>query len=166
MSAAPELKLLPPGSIPLALEKAERYRLLNEPQEAESICSDILRVDPQNREARIALLLSLTDQFPTVGLERARQLLAGLGDPYAQAYYAGVIDERWGKAQQRPGGGYSHAESWVREAMTFYAQAEKLSPPGVSDAVLRWNACCRFLQTLKHDAEAGEDHSGDDAPLR
>jgi len=44
-----ELKTLSPESVPRALAKAERYRLLNEPVEAESICLDVLAVDPQSR---------------------------------------------------------------------------------------------------------------------
>jgi hypothetical protein len=37
-----KLKVLRTGAIPAALERAERYRLLNEPTQAESICLDIL----------------------------------------------------------------------------------------------------------------------------
>jgi len=48
-----ELKRLHKDAIPAALEKAERYRLLNEPGEAESICLDILAVDPDNQRALI-----------------------------------------------------------------------------------------------------------------
>ena len=58
-----ELKPLSKSAIPAAIQKAERYRLLNEPQEAESICLDILAIDPDNREAPVVLLLALTDQF-------------------------------------------------------------------------------------------------------
>jgi hypothetical protein len=49
-----ELKQLHKDAIPAALEKAERYRLLNEPGEAESICLDILAVDPDNQRAVIS----------------------------------------------------------------------------------------------------------------
>ena len=59
----PELKQLHKDAIPAALEKAERYRLLNEPGEAESICLDILAVDPDNQRAIITLLLAFTDRF-------------------------------------------------------------------------------------------------------
>ena len=60
-----ELKPLHPDAVQAALARAERYRLLNEPSEAESICLDILAVEPDNQPARIMLLLSLTDQFDT-----------------------------------------------------------------------------------------------------
>jgi len=58
-----ELKHLSPEAIPAALEKALRYRLLNEPAEAESICHDVLTIDPENQEALVMLLLAITDRF-------------------------------------------------------------------------------------------------------
>ena len=58
-----ELKHLSAAAIPRALEKAERYRLLNEPWEAESICLDVLSVEPQNQQALVMLILALTDAF-------------------------------------------------------------------------------------------------------
>ena len=58
------LKPISHDSIETALAKAERYRLLNEPHEAESICHDILAIDPANRQARISLVLALTDEIP------------------------------------------------------------------------------------------------------
>ena len=48
-----ELKPLSHEGIPAALEKAMRYRLLNEPGEAESICHDVLRIDPDNQQALV-----------------------------------------------------------------------------------------------------------------
>ena len=58
-----KLKPLSKEAVPAALEKANCYRFLNEPVEAESICLDILEVEPENQQAIITLLLSLTDQF-------------------------------------------------------------------------------------------------------
>ena len=58
-----EFKVLSLDAVPRALEKAVRYRLLNEPSEAESICLDVLEVDPDNEEAIATLVLALTDQF-------------------------------------------------------------------------------------------------------
>ena len=60
--------------LPAALQKAERYRLINDPTSAESICLDVLTVDPENRQALMTLLLAITDQFgeaPTDGVRRA-----------------------------------------------------------------------------------------------
>ena len=43
-----ELKRISQAALPAALAKAERYRLLNEPEQAESICRDVLAVEPKN----------------------------------------------------------------------------------------------------------------------
>ena len=58
-----ELKSLHKDAIPGALAKAERYRLLHEPWQSESICQDVLRIDPENEQALVTLILALTDQF-------------------------------------------------------------------------------------------------------
>ena len=58
-----ELKKMSREGIRRALGKVERYRLLNEPWEAESICQDVLQAEPDNQEALISLLLAMTDQF-------------------------------------------------------------------------------------------------------
>src|ERR1700758_4483567 len=100
----PELKQLHKDAIPAALEKAERYRLLNEPAQAESICLDILAVDPDNREAMILLLLSLSEQLTEnvpENLDRAWSLLQRLGDEYLQAYYQGILLERQARVYMR-----------------------------------------------------------------
>src|SRR5262245_64203572 len=88
-----KLKRLSALAIPAALERAERYRLLNEPTQAESICLDILEVDPKNQSALILLLLSLTDQFGDshFPIERALALLPRLSNEYHQMYYQGEI---------------------------------------------------------------------------
>ena len=115
-----ELKPISKEAIPAALAKAERYRLLNEPREAESICRDVLSVDPGNREALVGLLLALTDQFGRdfdVDIQAARMLLPDLPTAYEQAYYAGVICERWGKALLAQGMPGQIAHDWFREAV-------------------------------------------------
>jgi len=53
-----QIKPLSKENIPAALEKAERYRLLNEPMPTESICLDILEADPENQKAIVTLLLA------------------------------------------------------------------------------------------------------------
>ena len=73
-----ELKRLSDDAIPAALEKALRYRLLNDPAEAESICHDVLHIDPENQQALVVLLLAVTDRFGTgytVGSLQAKEVL-------------------------------------------------------------------------------------------
>jgi hypothetical protein len=143
-----DLKPISKEGIPEALNKVERYRLLNEPSEAESICLDILEVDPENQEALVMLLLARTDQFGAGGtVQEARAVIPRLRDDYERAYYSGIISERIGKWHFRhgvPGSGFT-AYELLREAMTYFDEAEKKRPAGNDDAVLRWNACARML---------------------
>jgi hypothetical protein len=137
-------------SVPAALQKAERYRIINDPSSAESICLDVLTVDPDNQQALVTLLLAITDQFPdgpAEGVRRARQLLPHLGDEYKRAYYAGIICERCAKAQIRPRapGLGENAYHWFREAMSWYEKAEMQRPAGNDESILRWNTCARIL---------------------
>jgi hypothetical protein len=148
------LKPLSKDAIPSALAKAERYRLLNEPGEAESICLDVLQVDPDNQDALVTLLLALTDQFPQESssrvVGRAVDLAARLKEEYDRAYYSGIIRERRAKAvlhHQRYGAATAAVE-WLREAMAFFERAEAISPARNEDAVLRWNACARLMRSL------------------
>src|ERR1700716_17258 len=97
-----ELKALSKEAIPAALEKATRYRLLNEPAEAESICLDVLKVDPENQEAIITLLLALTDRFEKgygVSDTQTKELLARIKSEYDRVYYAGIVAERRAKVK-------------------------------------------------------------------
>lgn len=143
-----ELKPLSKNAVSEALEKAHRYRLLGEPLQAESICLDVLRLEPANREALITLLLAITDQFETgVPPSRARDVLQSLAGDYERAYYAGIVSERSARArmkQIRLGANFRAYEEFA-EAMRCYEQAEALRPPGNDDAILRWNTCARTL---------------------
>src|SRR5437667_1539639 len=145
-----ELKSLSNEAIPAALEKAERYRLLNEPAEAESICLDVLQADPENQQAIITLLLAVTDRFSKgygVSDTQANQLLARVKGEYELAYYAGILAERRAKAKLAQGApGASHyAHDGLREAMRYFEKAEAIRPPGNDDALLRWNTCARMI---------------------
>ncbi len=150
-----ELKRLSQDGVAAALQKAERYRLLNEPWEAESICRDVLEVEPEQQQALVVLLLALTDQFVEGGADRlgaARALLPRLAGAYAQAYYAGIICERWAKrlfGHGSPGHGPVVYE-WLREAMERYEAAERVRPAGDDDAILRWNTCARLIERHAH----------------
>ena len=140
-----ELKSISAQSIPEALAKVERYRLLNEPHLAESICLDILAVVPDHQQALIALLLARTDQFQShVNAKGAQEVLAKIKGDYEREYYSGIIWERMGHARIHHGG---HAAAYhaLRSAMTHYESASKLSPPGNDSAILRWNTCARVI---------------------
>jgi hypothetical protein len=158
-----ELKPLSPDAVDAALAKAERYRLLNEPGEAESICLDILAIDAENQPARIMLLLALTDQFSDVPAShhRAREVLSSLHGEYERAYYAGLIAERRAKAHLAHRGAASSAGAyeWLSEAMRHFEEAERLRPQGNDDALLRWNACARFLDRHPHLQPATDDRT-------
>jgi len=172
-----QLKPISTEAIPGALAKAERYRILDEPLEAESICRDILRADPDNQPGLVTLLLSLTDQFGKgfgVSLEAVQRLLPQLQDEYERAYYAGVILERWGKAQLPSGMSSRSAYDWLREAMRWYDQAEAIRPPGNDEAILRWNTCARIINqgsetettALRRTPAALESGFDDEVPRR
>ena len=149
-----ELKALSHAAIPAALVQAERYRLLNEPAEAESICLDILRIEPDHQDALVMMVLALTDQFPDGAHARvaadAEKTVARVRDEYKRLYIMGIIRERRGKAVLRshqPGSGRS-AQEWLKEAMTCYERAEAIRPPDNDEAVLRWNTCARILMGM------------------
>ena len=145
-----QLKPITKQGIPAALEKAERYRLLNDSSAAESICLDVLDVDPGNQEALVSLLLSITDQFleeMTDSVRRARDVLPRLTDEYERIYYTGIIIERRARAQLHRGalGSADVASEGFREAMRWYERAEAMRPAGNDEAILRWNTCARLL---------------------
>ncbi|MEX0906692.1 MAG: hypothetical protein WD054_00050 [Gemmatimonadota bacterium] len=160
------LKRLSRDGVDRALEKVERYRLLNEPWQAESICRDVLAVEPGNQRALTALLLAITDQFRTEGASHAAEataLLEQLDDDYARLYYAGIICERRGTAQleRQVFGAGEIVYDWLRRAMEWYEKAEQVRPAGNDDALLRWNTCARVIE--RHpDVRPG---TPDDAPL-
>lgn len=150
-----QLKQISSHSIPGALQKAERYRIINDPSSAESICLDVLQVDPGSQEALVTLLLAITDQLaerPAEGARRAQELLPRLDDEYKRTYYAGIVCERCAKAHLRRGtmGSGELAYHWFREAMEWYEKAEARRPAGNDEAILRWNTCARILARDEH----------------
>ena len=145
-----ELKPLSPDAVPLALAKAERYRLLNEPNEAQSICLDVLAADPGNQEAVRTMILALTDQFVVdhSSVHEAFATVGQLDDEYERTYYTGIIHERRAKAVLAHGvpRAGSRAYEWLQLGMRCFEQADAIRPSNNEDARLRWNACARLIE--------------------
>ena len=166
-----KLKTISQSGIPEALSKAQLYRYLNEPEESESICHDILAVEPDNQMALRTLGLAVTDQFTGQASDRfaeAENAFATLSDAYEQHYYTGLLHERRAKAQMRAGYPLRSIVERFNEAMRHFEEAEKMHPAGNDDAVLRWNRCVRLLERLpipagEHPEPTLEDH--DLAPM-
>ena len=146
-----KLKTIKPEAVSSALEMAKGYRMLNEPDEAESICLDILAVKPDHQDALITMLLALTDKFNDSGLDpafdNALAVVDQLDTAYCKFYYKGIILERRAKyhlKQGGPGGG-AIAHEWFAKAMEAFGQAMAGCDPDNQDAVLRWNSCARII---------------------
>src|SRR5262245_7375144 len=156
-----ELKILSPEAVSRARAKAERYRLLNDPGEAESICRDALEVEPDDQEALSQLLLALTEQFDDGGsrMADAWATVARMRDTYERAYYTGNVVERRAKAQLKHGtpGCGPQAYEWLRDAMNWFEKAEAIRPAGNDDALLRWNACARLIMRDHHLVPIAEE---------
>lgn len=157
------LKPISRDSIPRAIQKAERYRLLNQSWAAESICLDILEVDPDNQQVLVMLVLALTDIQSGVavsGVTKAKEYLSKITDEYQRAYYSGMIAERRGQELLAHGGMGSGGMAYdsLKEAMALYEKAEAIRPAGNDDAILRWNTCARVLSGNSHLAPAQEQY--------
>ncbi len=160
-----ELQRLSPDAIPAALDRAEQYRLLNEPEEAESICLDVLDVEAHNQRAVVLLLLALTDQLShgSAGiLDRARRLVPRLESDYEQAYYDGLVCERQAKNMLRKRGSHSGtvAYDWFQVALEQYGKAMEIRPAGNDESLLRWNACLRHIDRHPHCAPDERQEAG------
>ncbi len=159
----PDLKPLSRKTLSRALEKAERYRLLKEPEQAASICQDVLLIEPENQRALVTLLLALTEQLAggARSMEEARELLPRLVGEYEQVYYAGIICERRARtvlAKAGPGSGFV-AYDFLQKALEWYGKAEALRPAGNDDALLRWNTCVRVLESNSELQPAPEERT-------
>jgi tetratricopeptide (TPR) repeat protein len=145
-----QLKSISKAGIPEAIAKVELYRYLNEPEEAESICRDILAVDSEHQLARRLLGLAITDQFIGASSDRYAEVLSifqSLRDPYERLYYSGLLHERRAKAQLLVGYAPHILLPLIEEAMRCFAEAEKIRPAGNDDSILRWNRCVRLLES-------------------
>jgi len=156
-----ELKTISKSGIEEAISKAELYRYLNEPEEAESICHDILAIEPAHPVALRMLGMAITDQFDGSGADRfgeAEGILRRLADRYEQIYYLGILYERRAKAMLRAGRAPHTLLPFFEEAMRCFSQAAEIRPKGNDDAILRWNRCVRILQS--RPGFAVEEHVG------
>jgi tetratricopeptide (TPR) repeat protein len=166
-----KLKTISKDGIAEAIAKAEHYRHLHEPEESESICHDILAVDPENQTALRILGLAITDEFTGEVSDRyseAESAFLRLTDPYERQYYMGLLCERQAKKQMRAGRPPYALTALFHEAMRYFEEAEKIHPPKNDDAVLRWNRCARLLEKFPkveppEPHGAFEDH--DTAPV-
>jgi hypothetical protein len=141
-----ELKPLSRDAVPAAIEKAKHYRLLNEPGAAESICLDVLAVEPGNQEALINIVLAMSDRFGkdyAVGDAHIQEFLNRIQGEYERAYYSGIVFERRAKALLARDG--VNAFELFEKAMECFERAESLRPAGNDDAILRWNGCARIV---------------------
>ena len=165
-----KLKSISQSGIAEANAKAEFYRLLNEPEETESICQDVLAVDAENQDALRIRGLALTDQFngsPDDRYAEAEDIFRQLSDPYERSYYTGLLYERRAKAQLLAGRPPHTLAVLLEEAMRAFEAAEKLRPKGNDDAILRWNRCVRIFESHAESEwrqpaaafEAGDIHS-------
>jgi tetratricopeptide (TPR) repeat protein len=145
----PELKTISVAGVDSALAKAELYRFLNDPEEAESICHDVLAIVPAHQLALRLLGLAITDQFTGKTSDRhteAEGAFEQLTDPYERTYYRGLLNERRAKAQLRAGRPPHTLLVLLEEAMRCYEQAENIRPPDNAEAILRWNRCVRLMR--------------------
>ena len=152
------LKTISKSGIPEAIAKAELYRYLNEPEEAESICRDVLAAEPKHMLGLRTLGLAITDQFTGETSDRYSEVEAifqRLAEPYERVYYLGLLCERRVKAQLRTGRTPHTLLPLLEKALQYFGEAEKIHPPGNDDAILRWNRCVRLLQS-QPDFEAEE----------
>ena len=145
-----KLKPISKAGIAEAIAKAQVYRYLNEPGEAESICRDILAVEPDNQTALRLLGLAITDQFTGEISDRCSEsesVFRGLTSDYERVYHLGILCERKAKAQLRAGRPPHAVLPIFEEAMGLFEEAEKIRPANNDDAILRWNRCVRLLQS-------------------
>jgi hypothetical protein len=145
-----KLKKIHKDAIPAAIEKAHTWRLLNQPHEMESICRDILEIDPKNQMAIRYLGLALADQFDgseNDPYEEALKVMHDLEDPYDRLYRTGYVHERRAKAELEGGREAFRVTALLRKAFECYEKAEKLHPAGNDEAILRWNFCVRLAKS-------------------
>ncbi|MBD3633802.1 MAG: hypothetical protein HUJ23_02720 [Methylophaga sp.] len=139
-----------PDSIELALDKARQYRSLHEPEIAESICLDILHIEPENQKALVLYILALSDQLHHAGkktqVQAIEQAIQKLQSRYQQHYYTGLLHERRARFMLTQSMARVFAYDYFIEALQFYQKAEKIRPEHNDESILRWNSCIRTIE--------------------
>ena len=130
--------------------QADWYRLLNEPGRRESSARRPRRGRRDQTALRL-LGLAITDQFTGAASDRraeAEATFQSLQDPYERLYYAGIVRERFAKAQLSAGRPPHTLIVLFEDALKWFEEAEKVRPTGNDESILRWNRCVRILEKL------------------
>ncbi|MCX4187670.1 hypothetical protein [Methylophaga sp. OBS4] len=140
-------------SIDLALDKARQYRSLLEPEIAESICLDILHIDPDNQQALVLYILALSDQLHHAGkktqVKSIEDAVEKLHSEYQRYYYTGLLHERRARFMLTQSMARVFAYDYFIEALQFYQMAEQIRPEHNDESILRWNSCIRTIEKEK-----------------
>ena len=153
-----ELKKLGAKNLAAAITLAKHYRDLNQPEEAESICRDVLDMAPDNEEAWRTLGLALTDRFPTAWMSLFDEACAAfekLSSPYERVYYTGIAWERFAKAQLLAGRTHNAMHAF-EEALGRFDEAERCAQKEEPAPILHYNHCVRALTTHPELVRASE----------
>jgi tetratricopeptide (TPR) repeat protein len=157
-----ELKRLADKNLDAAIGLAAHYRNLNEPEQAESICRDVLAVAPENVEALRTLGLALTDRFPSAWMtlfDEACATFRKLPSQYERTYYLGIAWERYALAQATAGR-CRNAINAFEDAMEHFEKAQELAAKDDPSPILHYNRCVRAVTgsaELLREAEASDE---------
>jgi tetratricopeptide (TPR) repeat protein len=144
-----ELKRLADKNLSTAIALAKHYRDLNQPDEAESICRDVLEVAPDNVDALRTLGLALTDRFSSQWMslfEEACTAFKKLPTDYERSYYVGIAWERYAKAQLEAGRAHNAIHAF-EEAIERFEEASRYAAKDDPAPILHYNRCVRALTT-------------------
>ena len=142
-----ELKRLADKNLGAAIALAKHYRDLNQPEEAESICRDVLEVAPTDADALRTLGLALTDRFSSQWIalfEEACATFEKLPSDYERVYYVGIAWERYAKAQLESGRARNAIHAF-EEALERFEQASAFAAKDDPAPILHYNRCVRAL---------------------
>ncbi len=141
------------SAVKKALKKAKQYRSLLEPEIAESICLDVLNVDPENQGVMIVYILALLDQISRTEnqtqIKTIEHTIEKLSSQYQRYYYTGLLSERRARHLLTQAMSHSFAYDYFIEALESYQQAVERCPEKNDEALLRWNSCIRTIEKEK-----------------